>query len=266
MKALKQAVVALALLACGIRAAQAHEFWLIPHDAQSHTGAQVLFELRIGSGLPGKRSVRIPGLVADFTATDANGTYAVSGHDNSLVLGHLRSRTAGATLAALQTHQAQITLSATEFEAYLQEEGLEKILLQRREAGDSAQPASELYSRCAKSIVLVDGKSEGFDKTLGLPLELIPLTEPLHYQSGEAYRLRLIRDGKPLAGTQVKALLKGYFLKARTDEKGEVTFTLPGPGVWLFSAEDMVPSQNPDAEWESVWASVTLDVGEKEAL
>lgn len=269
MSSVRHTLAALALSVFAASAAQAHEFWLVPHDAQSQIGAQVLFELRIGSGLPGKPSVRIPGLVADFTATDAQGTYAISGHDNSLVTGHLRPRVAGATLATLQTNPAQITLSASEFEDYLREEGLEKIIRQRQEDGDSAQPGNELYSRCAKSIVLVDGKSQGFDKATGLPLELTPLTEPLGYQPGQAYHLKLERDGEPLAGTQVKAQLQGkqrYFLKARTDEKGEVSFALPEPGVWLFSAEDMVPSQNPDADWDSLWASVTLDIGERSSL
>lgn len=259
-------VLLLALSVFCAAAAQAHEFWLVPHDAQSQTGDQVLFELRVGSGLPGKATVRIPGLVADFTATDAKGTYPVSGHDNSQVIGHLRPRAAGATVTALQTNPAQITLSATEFEDYLREEGLDKILRQRQQNGDSTQPGSELYSRCAKTVVLVDGSSEGFDHAVGLPLELIPLTEPLSYKANTAYHLRLLRDGQPLADTLVKAQLEGkkrYLLKARTDEKGEVAITLPEPGVWLFSAEDMVPAQNPDAEWESLWASVTMDIGER---
>jgi uncharacterized GH25 family protein len=262
----KSAMMVLALLVFSASNAQAHEFWMIPHDAQSQTDAKVLFELRIGSGLPGKQTVRIPGLIADFTASDSEGKYVVSGHDNSLVIGHIKPRVSGATLVSLRTNPAQITLSATEFEEYLREEGLEKVIRQRKEDGDSAQPGSELYSRCAKTIVLVDGKSEGFDKAAGMPLELLPLTEPLHYQPGESYRLRLVRDGKPLVGAQVKALLQGkknWFLKAVTDANGEVAIALPESGVWLFSSEDMVPSQSPDAEWESLWASVTMEIGKR---
>jgi uncharacterized GH25 family protein len=262
----KGGMLALALSVFSVSSVQAHEFWMIPHDAQSRTDAQVLFELRIGSGLPGKQSVRLPGLIGDFTATDSEGEYAVRGHDNSRIIGHIKPRVAGATRVALRTNDALITLSAAEFEAYLQEEGLEKVIRQRKENGDSALPGSELYSRCAKTIVLVDGNSQGFDKAVGMPLELIPLTEPLQYQPGKAYHLRLVRDGKPLVGAQVKALLQGkkdWFLKAMTDANGEVAIVLPESGVWLFSSEDMVPSQSPDAEWESLWASVTMEIGKR---
>lgn len=271
MMAFKRAFAALTLALSGFIAsgAQAHEFWMVPHDARSHVGTQVLFELRIGSGLPGKQTRRIPGLVADFSATDTQGKFAVSGHDNSLVIGHFKPRTAGATVAVLETNPAQITLSAAEFEAYLREEGLEKIIRQRQEDGDSDQPGSELYSRFAKSIVLVDGQSGGFDRIVGLPFELIPQTEPLHYQPGQVYRLRLLHNGKPLAGTQVKAQSQGkrrYFLKTVSDAQGDVAFTLPESGFWIFSAEEMTPSQRSDADWESQWASVTMAIGKRNAL
>lgn len=264
--ALKSGVMALALSLFSAGTVQAHEFWMIPHDAQSQKDAQVLFELRIGSGLPGKQSVRFPGLVSAFTAHDAKGSYDVSGRDNSLVIGHLRPRVSGATIAALRTNQAQITLPATEFERYLQEEGLTKVIRLRQEEGDSAQPSTELYSRCAKSIILVDGESTGFDQPVGQPLEIIPLSEPLGYQPGQPYRLRLLRDGKPLASAQIKAQLQGktrYLLKAVSNAQGEAEISLPEAGVWLFSAVDMMPADNPDADWQSLWASVTLDIGER---
>ncbi|MDX6021104.1 DUF4198 domain-containing protein [Scandinavium sp. V105_16] len=264
--ALTRGVMVVTLSLFSVTAVQAHEFWMIPHNAQSRTGEQVVFELRIGSGLPGKQSVRFPGLISTFIARDARGKYAVSGRDNSRVIGHLRPRASGATVVALRTNEAKITLPASEFNAYLEEEGLTKVIHQRQQESDSAEPATELFSRCGKSIILVDGKSAGFDQPLGQPLEVIPLTEPFGYQPGQPYRLRLLRDGKPLVGAQIKAQLQGkkrYLLKAVSNAQGEVAIALPEPGVWLFSAVDMVPAENPDADWQSLWASVTLDIGER---
>lgn len=266
--ALKQGVMAVALSSLSVTVVQAHEFWMIPHNAQSRMDEQVVFELRIGSGLPGTQSVRLPGLVSTFTAHDAQGNYEVSGRDNSRVIGHLRPRTPGATVVALRTNQAKITLPSTEFEGYLQEEGLTNVMHQRQTEGDTGQPATELYSRCAKSIILVDGNSAGFDTPAGLPLEVIPLSEPLGYQPGQPYHLRLLRDGKPLPDAQIKAQLHGkkrYLLTAVSDAQGNVAISLPEAGVWLFSAVDMVPANDPDADWQSLWASVTLDIGERSA-
>lgn len=267
-KALKHGVMAVALSVLSVTVAQAHEFWIVPHNAHSEVDEQVVFELRIGSGLPGKQSVRIPGLVSAFIARDAQGQYEVSGRDNSRVIGHLRPRSPGATVVTMRTHEAKITLPSTEFEGYLQEEGLTKVMRQRQAEGDVGQPATELYSRCAKSIILVDGNSDGFDKPTGLPLEVVPLSEPFGYQPGKPYRLRLLRDGKPLPNAQIKAQLQGkkrYLLTAVSDAQGEVAISLPEAGVWLFSAVDMKPADDPDADWQSLWASLTLDIGERSA-
>lgn len=36
----------------------AHHFWIVPHEPAGAVKDDVVFELRIGSGWPGKRSVR----------------------------------------------------------------------------------------------------------------------------------------------------------------------------------------------------------------
>ncbi|WP_167796612.1 DUF4198 domain-containing protein [Serratia proteamaculans] len=248
-----------------MRGALAHEFWIVPHDPVMKSNEKVVFELRIGSGLPGKKTARIPGLIKTFSAWDTRGSVEVDGHDNSFVVGHLDTRVSGATVAGLRTNQAKITLPASEFEAYLHEEGLTKIIDMRKKEGESILPSVEMFSRCAKSIILVDGESNGFDHILGMPLELIPLTDPLHFSPEKPFTLQLLQDGRPFAGAQVKAQIPGtqpIKLTAITDEQGKVSFTLPKTGFWLFSTVDMQRSTDLNADWDSLWSSLSVMLGQ----
>lgn len=239
----------------------AHDFWIVPHEPAGAVKDDVVFELRIGSGWPGKRSVRIPGLISTFDAWDAEGKLPVSGHDGALVIGHLKNRVPGATIVGLTTNGAQITLSGAEFEDYLMEEGLSKIRQLREERRESDQPGTEIFTRFAKTIILVGGRSEGYDRHVGLRRELVLQTDPVKFQPEKPVILSLLAEGKPLSGVQVKAMLNTsppIQIKTTTDQEGKVKFRLPAGGEWLFSAVDMEPSDDPDAQWRSLWASLTV--------
>lgn len=247
----------------------AHDFWILPHDAMTTTNNEVFFELRIGSGVPGKQTPRLPGLIATFNAWDALGQQKIEGHEGALVIGHLKTRVSGATIASLTTNGAKITLPSDEFEDYLKEEGLDKIIAARQENGESGLPGIELFYRCAKAIIFVNNKSDGYDKIIGLEHELVPITEPLNYKPGTPYIVKLLSASKPLAHLQVKAELNTSpptILRSITDEKGYASFILPEKGEWLFSSVDMDVSPLEDADWKSIWASVTLPIAEGKSL
>lgn len=242
----------------------AHEFWMVAHDNNTQIDKKVLFELRIGSGWPGEKTPRIPNLINSFKAWDKKGQYDVSGHDGTFVLGHVKPRVSGATVIALHTNPAQLNLPADEFEEYLKEEGLDKIIQDRADTGQSDLPDLEYFSRSAKTILIANNNSEGFDKEVGLPLELTPLTDPLKWQKGTKFELQLLLDGQPLADTQVKAQVQSdptVKLITRTDNDGKVSVQLPDSGLWLFSAVDMKRADIPDVDWQSVWASLSVEVG-----
>ena len=74
-------------------------------------------------------------------------------------------------------------------------------------------------------------------------------------------RLRLLFEGKPLAGALVTAIdREGIRLTARSDAHGRVAIALPKPGVWLVKSVWMVPAPaGSDVDWESLWASLTFE-------
>jgi uncharacterized GH25 family protein len=144
-------------------------------------------------------------------------------------------------------------------------EGLEAISAQRAKRGQTGEPVKEVYSRCAKSLVAVGGGAgAGFDRALGLPLELVPEVNPYTLKGGGELPVRLLYQGKPLAGALVMALQKDRpepKLTARSDSKGRVKLRLDRPGVWLVKAVHMVPvARETGADWESFWASLTFEM------
>lgn len=177
---------------------QAHEFWLVPHDSMTRTNKNVALEARVGPTWPGVQTSRQLNLVSDFQAVDALGSMEVLGRDGSRVIGHLRTRTPGATVVSLRTNNTPLELSGDEFNQYLKEEGLQHILDYRKKNGLLAEASHEQFSRCAKTIILVDGQSQGFDRVAGMPLELVPVTEPLSYKSGDPFTVRFAGLFSPL--------------------------------------------------------------------
>ena len=100
----------------------------------------------------------------------------------------------------------------------------------------------------------------GADRVLGLRLELIAEKNP--YVTGRV-PVRLLYEGKPLEGALVVAFNKAEplkKLKARTDKDGRVQLEFIRPGTWLVTSVHMFPAPvKADADWESVWASLTFE-------
>ncbi len=96
------------------------------------------------------------------------------------------------------------------------------------------------------------GIFRGWKDPLGLPFEMIPLTRPYGIHAGEAFRVQLMVDGKPLANGdvwaekyQVPALKKPLPPDAlvtrmvQADSVGTASITLNSPGWWvLFATHD----------------------------
>ena len=134
----------------------------------------------------------------------------------------------------------------------------------RAKRGQSAAGAKEVFSRCAKSLLAVGGGSgAGWDRVFGERLELVAEKDPYTLTGGGELPVRLLYEGKPLAGVLVVALQRdraGAKVSARTDAKGHVRLKLDRAGLWLVKAVHMSPAPaETGADWESFWASLTFE-------
>lgn len=238
----------------------AHDFWIEPSTFRPAPGDRVAVGLRVGEGLAGDPVPRNPQRIERFTAIGGLGEAEVPGVPGSDPAGWVSPSSPGLLWIVYDSGHASVQLDAETFDRYLGEEGLERIRGLRKPG-----PATEIYSRCAKSLLSVGGgPGTGFDKVLGLELELVAEKNPYALKPGEDLPLRLLYKGKPLDGALLVAVPKGQpdaKALARSDRHGRAALRLDRPGLWLVKAVHMVPAPaGSGAEWESLWASLTFEL------
>jgi uncharacterized GH25 family protein len=254
-----------ALLGLVSAALRAHDFWIEPATFTPAAGQRVAVWLRVGDHFPGDAFPRISERIERFAILAKGSAAAVVGVEGRSPAGYVLAGEPGLYLLVYDSNHAALTLPAEKFEQHLAEQGLERISELRRRKGASSSPGREIYSRCAKALVAVGtGGGDGYDRRAGLPLELIPEQNPLQLAPGEDLPLRLLYQGKPLAGAWVQARnprRAEESISGRTDAQGRVRLRLASGGFWLVKAVHMVPaSQESGADWESFWASLTFEV------
>lgn len=247
--------------------AMAHEFWILPKDFSPRVGEPVSLQLLVGDGLgQGRPYPRNPQHLKSFRLWQGSRQTPVLGLAGTDPAGIVRIEAPGIAIVAYASTHTQITLAADAFEAYLREEGLERVARQRAQAAQSATPGREAFRRCAKTLLLVGGgeAASGYDRPVGLDLELIPLQSPFLFSEGGRFPLLLVYGGAPLAGAKVNLFQTGRpeaEASARTDERGQVELMVPGPGRFMISAVHMIPAvAGLDADWESIWSSLTFEI------
>lgn len=242
----------------------AHDVWIEPSTYSPTLGQIVGVRLRVGQDLVGDPVPRIPTLVNQFVVEDAAGRKPVVGRPGADPAGLMRVAMPGLHIVGYYSHPSTIELPADKFNAYLMAEGLDAISALRARRNETGATARELYSRCAKSLLLAGPASQAQrDRPLGFPLELVAERNPYTLRAGQDLPVRLTYQDRPLAGALVVAmnsLNPSEKQAVRTDNDGRVRFRLRPGGMWLVKAVHMVPAPaGADAEWESFWASLTFE-------
>lgn len=253
-------------LALAASAARAHDFWIEPSSYRPAVGTVVGLSLRVGENFKGEPVPRQAERIERFVLAGPGGVQAAVGSEGDDPAGSARIVAPGGYVAGYRSREAFIELEAEKFEAYLAEEGLERISRLRAERGESSKPGREAYSRCAKSLVEAGSVGSGFDHTLGFPFEIVPVRNPYALRGGGEMPVILLHGGQPLEGALVVVLRKGdpaFRRTARTDADGRAVFKLPKAGTYLVKSVHMTPAP-PDAEsdWQSLWASLTFRIPE----
>lgn len=250
--------------------AQAHDFWIEPDTFRPATGAQVRLTLRVGQHFSGESRPYVPQFFERFVYAGPQGERPVAGELGDDPAGRLTAPAPGMYVVAYRGRQDYLELEPKKFDSYLEDEGLETIIRERARRGESDKKSRELYSRCAKSLVAAGGAhGAGYDRSLKLTLELTPEKNPYALAAGDTLPVRLLYQGKPLAGALVVAFRREEpmtKLKLRTGRDGRVALKLSQPGAWLVKSVHMVrvPAGG-TADWESFWASLTFELPARSA-
>src|SRR5688500_3032322 len=164
---------------CGLAAAgaatgaSAHEFWVEPSAHALEHGGRIGIRLCIGDGYEGWSRARNPARIESFVAAGPAGQQPVVGLDGADPAGALRVVAPGDYVIAYRRDRACTEMPAVEFEAYLRDKGLNRIIADTQSRATQG-PVREAYSRHAKALVRVGGPAGvPADRAMQLPLELI---------------------------------------------------------------------------------------------
>ena len=261
------------LIACALwlaTAAQAHEYWLMPSRFSAPAGERIGVGHRVGSGWPGEPLPRNPQRVVRFALVDGRGERPIAGAAGDEPAGTVTLRTTGLSIALYRSTASPVVLEAAQFESYLRDEGLEHVVAWRAARGQSLAPGRERFSRNAKALIAVGAANAGTasgaaaDRPLGLALELVAEANLRRLAGGGRLVVRLLHEGRPLAGTLVKAIAEDLAqprIERRSDAAGRVVFDLPAGGVWLVNAVHIMQAPaGSDYEWDSLWSSLTFEL------
>ncbi|HEV2855602.1 MAG TPA: DUF4198 domain-containing protein [Thermoanaerobaculia bacterium] len=265
MPTLKPLGLSLLVLALSAPAAWGHDFWIEPSAFTPAPGQRVAVRLRVGQALRGDPVPRDPALLRRFAVVGRSGESPVPGVPNTDPAGFTAFQDPGPYTIVYESGRSSVELDAQKFEKYLGEEGLETVSTLRAGRGQSGSGVKEVFSRFAKALILTgNDRGPGYDQVLGQRLELVAETNPYALTGGGELRVRLLHEGKPLAGALIAALQKGRpeaRISVRSDKQGRARLRLDRPGFWLVKAVHMVPaSRETGADWESFWASLTFEV------
>jgi hypothetical protein len=261
--------VALALAAALPDAAAAHAFWIAPNAFWLARPGVVSAKLMVGSESEHDRWAASEALVARLIQRDPDGETDVRaalrppGDDADALLGLSRP---GRHLVALETREALQELPADRFDAFAEEEGLRLVVADRADRKAGGRPGREAFSRRAKLLVQVGPWSSEAAAVatarVGHTLEIVPERDPLALPPGEPLPVRLYFQGRPLAGATVELIsldvIGGRLTRQVTDAAGRASLNLPRVGSWLVNAIWSTPVSRPDADYETIFASLTF--------
>jgi uncharacterized GH25 family protein len=241
--------------------APAHDFWIEPGSFRPAAGSKVPLRLFVGMDFAGEPTVYLPGTFERYAVVGPDGEKKIPGTLGDDPAGQFTPARAGAYVVVYRSTLFTVTFDTrAEFEQYLEKEGLERVKTLHADGTPTGKAIRENYSRSAKSLVVAGKPGAVADRALGLRLELIAEKNP--YTTARV-PLRLLYEGKPLADALVVAFNKAEPLKkfrARTGRDGRVQFDFNRPGTWLVTSVHMLPAPpGTNADWESVWASLTFE-------
>lgn len=244
--------------------AHAHDLWLEPSSYRPAQHATVSVRLRVGQDFIGDAVPADPAGIETFVLRGPRRDAPIMTHAGAEPAGSIAVQEGGLHVIGYRSLPSAVSEDAQTFGAFLRDAGLDDVLAVRERRGETNRRARQMFVRFAKSLVSVGvTKAPARDRAFGFRLELIAERDPYGLLPGTELPLRLLYEGRGLAGSLVTAISKDVpeeKVKARTDASGRVRLLLPRSGPWLVRAARVLPAARPPAEWETLWASLTFEL------
>jgi hypothetical protein len=241
----------------------AHDTWIAPDRFLVHRGETIALHMTSGMDFPKLDFAIKPDRVARAVVRLGKRSWKMTPRAAAHSLDFRTPlRAAGVATIAVDLDRKSIELTPAQVTEYLDEIGADADL--RHLWSESPEPKRwrEIYTKHAKSFVLVDKADDSWKEPAGLTLEFVPLENPTSLRAGDALPIRLIESGKPLANFSVGLVHEGdtHGTIVKTDGDGRTTISLPKSGRYMLRATHIRPAHQPDADWISDFTTLTVNV------
>src|SRR5262249_14346589 len=152
--------------------------------------------LLVGQEMIGDPVPRDPAAIKQFTVINSGADKVVPGRDGGDPAGIIRADAPGLFIVGYQSLPRPIELMPDKFDQYLGEEGLDEIKVLLAGRGAKAGTAREIFSRCAKALLLSgEGSDDDHDRALGLTFEIVAEQNPYQSAAGRELSFALTYEG-----------------------------------------------------------------------
>lgn len=246
---------------------QAHEFWMQPNRFHFAAGEALILSFSVGEDFtrePWKfKKDKVEKLEWHYAGGSADLRDRIAeGVDQNVTVSLPEE---GTHMVVIQTYDSFIAIDGEQFNAYLEEDGLEEALDFRKKNNLLADSARELYSRYSKTLVQVGARTdETYKKVIGLPIEIIPLQNPYALKVGDRIQFKILFRGQPLFGALVKIFNRHNnrttIQNIYSQQDGTIETTVSNNGSWLVGVVKIVASGDRRADWKSYWGSLVFGI------
>lgn len=243
----------------------AHELWLSPDKFIYQRGEKINIRFFAGENFEGENwkgnNEKIQSLKLYFDdVSDDLSKYFSKGKGDSVELTILDE---GTNLFAFNSTNFYIETEAARFNEYLEENGLINAIENRKLNNETGSNSREFFQHCSKTLIQVGNKKDKtFSVSTGLPVDIIPLSNPYSLKDTDSLSVKILFRDRPLANTLIRIWRrlddKSIKSELTTNDNGEIKFPVSTSGNWMISTVKMERLQNdPNAQWQSYWASLT---------
>lgn len=255
--------VVTALLVSIAGSASAHDTWLLPSKPVVAPGSTITLDLTSGMAFPanehGPKADRIENAVARMAGrTTKIVSFVESGPALRL---SIPVEGEGVVTIGVETKPKEIELTREQVNEYLDEIGARQTVgVEWKRSG--LKTWRELYTKLAKTIVRA-GDARGdrsWSEPLGQALEIVPESDPSSIRENGVLTVRVLLHGQPLPGFPLGLVSAGEKkgVIEKTDAAGRATFRVNRSGCWLLRGTRIVRSSRSNADWESLFATLTI--------
>ena len=255
------------LVVVGVGSLSAHDTWIIPSALAIRTGDAVTLNLTSGMAFPADDFAIAATRVVRATVRIGGRTTPLGKPVAAAMALQYRWRAEREGVATLVVDLAPrtLTLAPDKITEYLDD--IDADSSTRRtwtQLAAQGHTWHESYVKHSKTFVRVGEPTSdtSWATANGLRLEIIPLRDPTTLRAGDTLRVRVLSNGRPMAGLSVGAIHESSTAVtfSRTNSAGEAVTTLPKAGRWLLNGTHLRRSQRAGLEWESDFTTLTLGV------